>query len=134
MAKRAFELPEIEVAAFRQAEQPTREVRELKRLQAVRLDGRGEPVATLQRLVGGGPVSACQWARASRRGGLAALQTQWRAGNANQLTAEQRQDLFEKVEPDTPEQLIAAEVRLDRGVFWSGRDLQIVVEQGYGVS
>ena len=134
MAKRKFELTETEIAAFRQAEQQTRDVRELKRLQAVRLYGSGEGVATIQRLTGCGPVSPCQWAMDYGRGGLAALRTQWRGGNANKLTAEQRRDLVAKLEQYTPEQVIAPEVRIERGVFWTVSDVQMVVAQWYGVT
>jgi transposase len=134
MAKRKFELTETEIAAFRQAEQHTRDARELKRLQVVRLYGTGESVATIQRLTGCGPVSPCQWATEYGRGGLAALRTQWRGGNANKLTAEQRRDLFEKVDQYTPEQLIAADMRVDQGEFWTVSDLHIVVQHWYGVS
>lgn len=132
MAKRKFKLTETEIAAFQQAEQQTRDVRELKRLQAVRLYGAGESVATIQRLTGCGPVSPCQWATEYGRGGWGALRTQWRGGNANKLTAEQRRDLFAKLEQYTPEQVIAANVRMERGVFWTVSDLQVVVEQWYG--
>jgi len=134
MAKRKIELTEAEIAAFQQAEQQTRDVRELKRLQAVRLDGSGERVATLQRLTGCGPVSPCQWAMEYGRVGLAALGTQWRGGNANKLTAEHRRDLFEKLDQSTPQPVIATDVRRERGEFWTVSDLQIVVKQGYGVT
>jgi transposase len=133
MAKRQFELTEDEIAAFEQAEKQTRDVRELKRLQAVRLYGTGERVATIQELVGCGPVSPAQWAIDYRRDGLAGLKSHWVGGNANKLTAEQRQDLFEKLEQYTPEQVIAPDVRVERGIFWTVSDLHIVVEQWYGV-
>ncbi len=133
MAKRKFELTQAEIAAFRQAEQQTRDVRELKRLQAVRLYGSGESVTSIQRLTGCGPVSPCQWAIEYRRAGLAALRTQWRGGNASKLTAEQRRDLFEKLERYTPQQVLATDVRMEGGAFWTVSDLQIVVKQWYGV-
>jgi len=134
MAKRKFELTETEIKALRQAEQQTRDVRELKRLQAVRLYGMGESVEIIQRLTGCGPVSPCQWAIDYQRGGLGGLRSQWRGGNANKMTADQRQDLFEKLEQYSPEQVIAAEVRVERGTFWTVSDLQIVVDQWYGVT
>jgi transposase len=134
MAKRKFELTEAEIVAFRQAELQTRDVRELKRLQAVRLYGSGESVATIQHLTGCGPISPCQWATEYGRGGLATLRTQGRGGNAHKLTAEQRRDLFEKLDQYTPEQVIAADVRLERGAFWTVSDLHIVVQQWYGVT
>lgn len=107
MAKRQFHLTEDEIRAFRQAEGQTRAGRELKRLQAVRLYGMGEPVATIQKLVGGGPVSPRQWRIAYQRGGLEALKNRWAVGNANKLSDDQRQDLFQKLEQYSPEPVIA---------------------------
>ena len=133
MAKRKFELNESEIAAFRQAEQQTRDVRELKRLQAVRLYGSGESVTSIQRLTGCGPVSPCQWSSEYGRGGLDALRTRWRGGNANKLRAEQRRDLFEKLAQYSPDQVLASEVRQVQGGFWTVSDLQIVVERWYGL-
>jgi transposase len=133
MAKRKFQLTEDEIEAFGQAEAQTRDVRELKRLQAVRLYGIGESVATIQKLVGCGPVSPAQWATEYRRGGLSALKSRWAVGNAQQLSDEQRQDLFEKLEQYSPEQVIAPDVRVEGGTFWTVSDLEIVVEQWYGV-
>lgn len=134
MAKRKIELTETEIASFREAEQQTRDVRELRRLQAVRLYGSGEAVSTIQRLTGCGPVSPSQWAMDYRRGGLAALRSQWRGGNANKLTAEQRRDLYAKLEQYTPEQVIAAEDRVERGEFWTVSDVRMVVTRWYGVT
>lgn len=67
MAKRKFQLTDSEMVAFRQAEEQTRDVRERKRLQAVRLYGMGETVETIQKLVGCGPVSPAQGAIESTR-------------------------------------------------------------------
>lgn len=134
MAKRKFQLTEAEIGSFRQAEQQTRDVRELKRLQAVRLYGTGERVATIQRLTGCGPVSPCQWASEYGRGGLAALRTGWRGGNANKLTAEQRRDLWEKLDQYSPDQVLASPVRQAQGGFWTVSDLHLVIEQWYGVT
>jgi transposase len=134
MAKRQFQLREDEIAAFRQAEGRTRDVHELKRLQAGRLYGMGERVETIQKLVGCGPVSPAQWAIDYRRGGLEALKSRWAVGNANKLTDEQRQDLREKLTLYTPEQVIAPGVRVERGAFWTVSDLQIVIQEWYGVT
>jgi putative transposase len=130
MAKRQFELIEDEIAAFREAEDQTRDGRELKRLQAVRLYGMGESVETIQKLVGCGPVSPCQWAMTYRRGGLAALRSQWRGGNANKLTMEQRQDLAQKLDR-TPEQVVLPMSGWNRA-FWTVSDLQPWSSSGMG--
>jgi len=134
MAKRQFQLTDAEIVAFRQVEEKTRDVRELKRLQAVRLYGMGEAVETIQKLVGCGPVSPAQWAIEYRRGGLKGLQSRWQGGNAKKLTDEQRQDLFTRLEQYSPEQIIAPDVRVERSAFWTVSDLQIVVEAWYGVT
>jgi transposase len=134
MAKRQIQLTEEEVTSFQRAEARTRDARELKRLQAVRLYGIGETVASIQKLVGCGPASPRQWACAYRQGGLAALHTNWASGNANKLTAEQRQDLFEKLNQYSPDQVISPDVRVEQGTFWTVSDLQIVVEKWYGVT
>lgn len=134
MAKRQFQLIEAEISAFRQAEAQTRDVRELKRLQAVRLYGTGESVDMIQKLVGCGPVSPRQWSIEYRHGGLAALKSRWAVGNANKLTDEQRQDLVQKLEQYSPEQVVMLDVRVEHGAFWTVSDLQIVIEQWYGVT
>jgi transposase len=94
----------------------------------------GEAVASIQKLVGCGPVSPAQWAMEYRRGGLDALKSRWAVDNAQKLSDEQRQDLFEKLEQYSPEQVIAPDVRVERGTFWTVSDLEIVVAQWYGVT
>jgi transposase len=133
MAKRQFKLTEEEIIAFHQAEQATRDVRELRRLQAVRLYGMGEAVTSIQKLVGCGAVSPRQWASEYKQGGLWAMQSHWSKGNARKLTIEQRQELEQKVRQYTPDQVISGTRRVERGSFWTVSDLQIVVEQWFEV-
>jgi putative transposase len=134
MATRQFQLSKDEISAFRQAEARTRDVRELKRLQAVRLYGTGEAVPTIQKLVGCGPLSPRQWAIRYKRGGLDGLRVCWATGNANKLSEAQRAELAEKLNQYTPDQVLAADVRVERGSFWTVSDLQLVVERWYGVT
>lgn len=102
-------------------------MREFKRLQALRLYGTGESVETMQKLVGGGPARPRQWAIQYRRGGLAAPKSRWAVGNAKKLNHSQRQDLFAKLEQYSPEQVIAPQVRVERGALWMVNDLEIVL-------
>jgi transposase len=134
MATRQFQLTEDEIRALRQAETQTRDVRELKRLQAVRLYGMGEAVPTIQQLVGCGPLSPRQWAIRYKRGGLEALRVRWATGNANKLTDVQRAELAEKLQQCTPDQVLAPDVRVEQGSFWTVSDVQIVVKRWYGVT
>jgi transposase len=112
---------------------PVRFVLKIYRLQAVRLYGTEESVETIQKLVGCGPASPRQWAIEYQRGGLVALKSRWAVGNAQKLSDEQRQDLFEKLAQYSPVQVMAPDVRVERGNFWTVSDLEIVVEQWYGV-
>jgi len=133
MAKRQLHLSETEVGQFQAREQQTRDVHELKRLQAVRLYGTGMALQTIMVLTGSGESSVRQWAMKYGSGGLAALQSQWRGENANKLNAEQRAELVSKLEQYTPDQMLPSSVRIERGQFWTLSDLEFVVAQWYGV-
>lgn len=134
MGKRQFQLGETEKIAFEQAEQATRDTYELKRLQAVRLYGSGVERRMVEALVGCDERSIRKWAQWYRESGLAGLKSGWQGNNALKLSRAQRADLKRRVHDYRPEQVIAADVRMSRGEFWTVSDLQIVVEQWYGVS
>src|SRR5436309_11031495 len=93
MAKRQFQLSDQQVEELRQAEQQTRDVRELKRLQAVRLYGSGIPQQDIQNLVGCAERSVRQWSQRYSEERVAGLKSQWRGENALKLSREQRSDL-----------------------------------------
>jgi hypothetical protein len=65
--------------------------------------------------------------------GIAGLASHWQGGNANKLSAEQRSDLIQRVDSYTPNQVIAPDLRVDAGIFWTVSDFQRLVEQWYGV-
>ncbi len=134
MRPREFQLRTEEISAFREAEAKTRNVYELKRLQAVRLYGMGEPVDSIQRFVGCGAASPRQWSILYKRAGLAGLAIDWARGNANKLTDEQRHQLAQRLSEYKPHEIISPEIRVEQGEFWTVSDLQIVVEQWFGVT
>ena len=134
MAKRVFTLSEKEIRQFQSREQGTRDVYELKRLQAVRLYGMGQDIASIQQVVQAAESTIREWVRRYEQHGLAGLASQWQGGNANKLTPEQRSDLTRRLELYTPEQVIAADVRIAEGAFWTVSDLQMVLQMWYGVS
>ena len=43
-------------------------------------------------------------------------------------------ELAEKLKQYTPDQVLAPDVRVERGSFWTVSDVQIVVERWYGVT
>jgi transposase len=133
MAKREFQLSEQEQQALQEAERQTRDAYELKRLQAVRLYGSGYGTAQIRELVGCGERSIRHWSRRYRQAGLSGLKSQWQGDNALKLSRAERRDLKTRLEQFQPDQVISAEVRISQGQFWTVSDLQIVVQQWYGV-
>jgi transposase len=133
MAKRQFQLSENEVAQLRQREDQTRDVREMKRLQGVRLYGTGMPIGEVMAIIGNGESTVREWVQKYRAGGVEALRSHWSAQNASKLTEAQRTELAERLHHYRPDEVLSPEVRLSQGPFWTVSDLQIVVEQWYGV-
>lgn len=134
MAKRQFTLNEKEAAQFKRAESTVQNVRELRRLQAVRLYGTGHPVDEIIKITLCSWRALMDWCRHYRQAGLAGLKSKWQGENALKLSREQRAEIKEKINTSRPDQIIAPEVRISRGEFWTVSDLEIVVYQWYGVS
>jgi transposase len=133
MAKRQFQLTDEEIRAFEQAEWQTRDAYELRRLQAVRLYGSSVPTGDIERLVQCSDRRVREWAHKYRQQGLAGLKSQWQGDNALKLSREQRADLKQRVHRYCPAQVIAPEVRIGHGPFWTVSDLQLVVKAWYAV-
>jgi putative transposase len=134
MGKRQFELSEQEVKQLVRAEDTVGNVRELRRLQAVRLYGTGYVVEEVQKLTGCSWRSLMEWCQAYRREGIAGLASRWQGQNAAKLSREQRAELREKVNSYRPDQLLAPDVRISQGQFWTVSDLKWVIQQWYGVT
>lgn len=133
MAKRQFQLSEREVQRLRQAEQSTRDGYELKRLQAVRLYGTGMGMAAIVDLLACSARSVRYWTASYQAGGVASLQSHWQGGNASKLSRAQRMDLKTRLHQYTPDQVLAPEVRVSRGSFWTVSDLRLALQQWYTV-
>ncbi len=134
MAKRQFQLTDEERQAFEQAERQTRDAYELRRLQAVRLYGSGVPTPDISRMVHCDERRIREWTHKYQHAGLDGLKTHWQGENALKLSREQRRELKQRIQNYRPDQVIAAEVRLSRGEFWTVSDLQIVVKRWYNVA
>lgn len=129
MAKRQFELTENEIRGLRQREQQTRDVRELKRLQAVRLYGTGMAVGEILSIVDTSESSLRQWAQHFRETGLQALRSKWQGHNAKKLSGIQRTDLRTRLHQGGPQSW-----QISEGQFWTVSDLEIAVQHWYGVT
>ena len=134
MARRHFELSEDAIKALRQAEQSTRDVHALKRLQGVRLYGSGQPLRVIQDMLNCGESSVREWVQRYQTAGVDGLQSQWRGGNANKLSAAQRADLTERLHQYRPDQVLPAARRVSQGHYWTVSDLKVAVQAWYRVS
>lgn len=135
MGKRQFQLSETEIGQLRQQEQETHRAAELKRLQGVRLYGSGLAVEQIVNLIGCAESSVRAWVQAYKQEGMAALQLHYdhSAHNARKLTEAQQADLKQRLHQYRPDQVLAADLRASQRPFWTVHDLQMVVEQWYGV-
>ncbi len=134
MAKRQFILTEQDIFKLQRAEDGTQDVRELKRLQAIRLYGSGQAVETIQEVVGCSWRALMDWCRAYRIHGLAGVQSHWQGDNALKLRREQRADLKARLAQYRPDQMLIPEIRVSQGEFWTVSDLKTVIYQWYGVT
>lgn len=133
MAKRQFQLTDEEIRALGQAERQTRDAYELRRLQAVRLYGSGVPTKDIMQAVNCGERRIREWSQKYQQQGLDGLKSQWQGENALKLSREQRADLKRRVHEYRPHQVIAPDMRISQGQFWTVSDLQIVVKAWYEV-
>lgn len=135
MAKRQFQLSEIERRQLRQREQQTERVAELKRLQAVRLYGSGMAMAQIMDITGSAESSIREWVQDYRCEGLAGLAAhfEYSAQNASKLTAAQRAELRQRLQAYGPQQVLSAERRRSQADFWTVYDLRLALQDWYGV-
>ncbi len=134
MAKRQFVLDEAEQNALRRAEGQAQDVREVKRLQAVRLYGSGKAVSDIVALTGCSWRALMDWCAAYRANGAEGLKSKWQGENALKLGRAQRADLKARLDAYRPDQVLEADVRISQGQFWTVSDLKIVVARWYGVT
>jgi transposase len=133
MAKRQFQLTDEDRQALERAERQTRDAYELRRLQAVRLYGSGIATADIQQLVGCSERRIREWTQRYQQAGVEGLKSHWQGENALKLSREQRADLKQRLQQYRPEQVMAPDMRISQGQFWTVSDLQIVVKAWYEV-
>src|SRR5215216_3169278 len=134
MRTRTIKLNESEVGAFRQREGETRNVHELKRLQAVRLYGSGNDLEQIMDIVGSSESSILRWVSDYQTEGLVGLRPKWKGENASKLSAVQRAEIKRKIEQYRPDQILPREVRVSQGEFWTVSDMQVAVKRWFGVA
>src|SRR5258706_10107899 len=133
MNNRQFKLSEEEQKALQQREDRTQSVRELKRLQAVRLYGSGQTMAAVVAVVGSSARTIQRWVQDYQEGGIVGLKPGWRGENAKKLSDAQRAEIVQRLQRYQPDQLLSREVRVSQGEFWTVSDVQSAVKTWYGV-
>ena len=134
MAKRQFTLTEAEIEEFKQAERHTQDVRELRRLQAVRLYGQGVLTREITEMVQCSDRRIRDWSCKYSQQGLDGLRSHWQGENALKLTRKQRAELKQRLHHYRPDEVIASDVRISHGQFWTVSDLEIALQTWYDVS
>jgi transposase len=135
MAKRQFQLSEREIIQFREHEQQTRYAAELKRLQAVRLYGRGIAMTQIMDMTGCAESSIREWVQNYKQDGIVGLRPHYErsAQNASKLTEAQRAEIERRLQQYRPDQVLSPTLRVSQGQFWTVSDLEMAVEDWYGV-
>ena len=87
----------------------------------------------IETLVGCDERSIRKWAQKYRQEGLEGLQSHWQGENALKLSRAQRADLRQRLQQYRPDQVIAPDIRISRGQFWTVSDLHIMVKAWYAV-
>lgn len=136
MNNRQLRLSEAEERAIQARERETKDVRELKRLQAVRLYGSGQAIGEVRRVVGSSGRTIRRWVGAYQEAGVEGLKARWVASatNAQKLSDTQRAEVVQRLQQYQPDQLLSTELRVSRGQFWTVSDVQVAVQSWYGVS
>src|SRR5258708_2328773 len=123
MNNRQFKLSEQEQQTLQQREAATTSVRELKRLQAVRLYGSGQAMGAVVKVVGSSSRTIQRWVQDYQERGIAGLKPGWRGENAKKLSDAQRAEMVQRLQGYQPDQLLSREARLSQGEFWTVSDL-----------
>src|SRR5881392_1539861 len=105
MNNRKFNLNEAEQQAIQQRESATGDVRELKRLQAVRLYGSGEAMSAVVKVVGSSSRTIQRWVQAYQEQGIGGVKPRWQGANAKKLSDAQRMEVVQRIQQYPPDQL-----------------------------
>jgi transposase len=134
MRKRQFKLTEQEEKELQRAFLNTKDGATRIRYQAVRLYGQGYAVEEICQITGCSRTSLLEWCAKYRANGLGRLIDHRGGAHRAKLTAEQVEEVADKLRTYTPYQLFGPEAYTASGQHWTVPDLARVIEQWYGVS
>jgi transposase len=133
MAKREFHLSETEEQALLRAFNGCKHGRTRTRYQAVRLYAQGYPTQEIETITGVCRSTLMDWCGKYHQGGLEALKDHRVGGNRALLSAQQLQDLKQRLQTYSPAQLFGSTAASASGAFWTVQDLARAVDRWYGV-
>ena len=131
MANRKLKLNAEAIRQFEKREHETREALELRRLQAVRLYGSGEPLAAVQRLTGASQRTIQRWVGNYEAHGLDGLKPRWKGGNHRVLSVAQRVALMNQLQNQRPCEVLNTDEQGTGGNFWTVDAVRVLVEKHY---
>jgi transposase len=134
MAYRKFRLNDEANGQIAVREQETREALELRRLQAVRLYGRGEDMAVVQRVSGASRRTIQRWVDSYEAAGLDGLQPGWQGGNHRGLSELQRAAVGVQLRQSSPTEVLGTDAPPGTGAFWTVDRVRTLVQTHYGVT
>jgi transposase len=133
MAKRKFELTEVERKDLQKAYQASKDASTRTRYQAVRLYGEGYAEKEIERITGCSRTSLMEWCRAYRADNSQGLVDHRTGGNSAKLSKLQIEELQQTLHQYIPREIFGANASTVDGQFWTVEDLSEVVRKQYGV-
>ena len=133
MAKRKFNLTEVERKDLLRAYRSCQEAATRTRYQAARLYDEGYPVDEIMQITGCSRTSLMEWCRAYREDHSQGLVDKRAGGNRAKLSQLQIEELQQMLHEYTPKERLGSKGSTTDGQFWSVEDLALIVRERYGV-
>lgn len=130
MGTRIFKLNQDALSEIARREQVTRDARELRSLQAVRLYGSGETGERIREMSGVSERSIRRWVERYETDGIAGLKAGWKGGNHRGLSQAQRAAAGVQLREHTPSAVLG---KTEAGVFWTVERVSELLETQYQV-
>jgi transposase len=134
MAKRRFQLTEMQVNELIRAYANCKDGPTRTRYQAIRLYGTNYPTKEVLKITGCSRASLMDWCRRYRSDGVDGLMDGRVGGNRAKLKPEQLEGLSMQLHMYTPAEVFGPLAATPTGEFWTVPDLKRAIKQWYGVS
>lgn len=133
MRRERFQLNTEQIEELWQAFKASRDGQLRTRLLALRLYGTGYSIGEVLHITGCSRTSLMDWSRLYKEKGVSGLLDRRRGGNRAKLTAEQIEELKERLNRETPRDVLGQETAGSGGRFWTVEDLRLALEKWFHV-